>query len=69
VGGYGFTEWDASASEFLPGTYQVQVFVGLDWKVVGEFILQGDAPTPIPTETPTPTPPLAGFSADNSPPN
>jgi type VI secretion system secreted protein VgrG len=55
VGGYGFTEWDAPASEFLPGTYEVQIFVGLDYKVVGQFLLQGDAPTPIPTETLTPT--------------
>jgi hypothetical protein len=55
VGGYGFTEWDAPASEFLPGTYEIQIFVGLDYKVVGQFLIQGDAPTPIPTETLTPT--------------
>jgi type VI secretion system secreted protein VgrG len=55
TGGYGFTEWEAPAEEWLPGTYEVQIFVGLDWKVVGQFILQGDAPTPVPTETPTPT--------------
>ena len=61
VGGYGFTEWEAPPEEFLPGTYEVQIFVGLEWKVVGQFILQGDAPTAIPTVTltstlsPTPT--------------
>ena len=48
MGGYGFTEWKAPAEEWLPGTYEVQIFVGLDWKVVGQFILQGDAPTPSP---------------------
>src|SRR5687768_10091243 len=58
TGGFGFTEWEAPASEWLPGTYQVQIFVGLEWKVVGEFLLQGDAPTSVPTATPslTPTP-------------
>ena len=56
VGGYGFTEWKAPAEEWLPGTYEVRIFVGLDWKVVGQFILQGDAPTKIPTLTVTPSP-------------
>jgi type VI secretion system secreted protein VgrG len=58
TGGFGFTEWEAPASEFLPGTYEVQIFVGLNWKVVGQFLLQGDAPTSEPTERPTPTPSL-----------
>jgi len=44
---------EAPASEWLPGTYQVQVFVGLEWKRVGEFLLEGDAPTAIPTATPS----------------
>jgi len=56
TGGYGFTEWEAPASEWLPGTYEVQIFVGLDWKMVGQFLLEGDAPTPIPTRTPSATP-------------
>jgi len=56
VGGYGFTEWEAPAEEWLPGTYDVQIFVGLDWKVVGQFILQGDAPTRVPTVTLTSSP-------------
>ena len=55
TGGFGFTEWEAPAEDWLPGTYEVQIFVGLDWKVVGQFLLQGNAPTPVPTETPTPT--------------
>jgi type VI secretion system secreted protein VgrG len=61
TGGYGFTEWEAPPEEFLPGNYEVQIFVGLEWKVVGQFILQGDAPTAAPTLTPTfaPTPPLS----------
>ena len=67
VGGYGFSEWEAPAEEFSPGTYEVQIFVGLEWKVVGQFLLQGDAPTPLPTATPTPTPPLAGYANEASP--
>ncbi len=55
VGGYGFTEWEAPADQWLPGTYTVEVFVGLDWKVVGQFLLEGDAPTPPPTDTPSAT--------------
>lgn len=56
TGGYGFTEWEAPPEEFLPGAYEVQIFVGLDWKVVGQFILQGDAPTRAPTLSPTISP-------------
>jgi len=55
TGGYGFTEWEAPADQWLPGTYDVQIFVGLEWKVVGQFLLQGDAPTAISTLTLTPT--------------
>jgi hypothetical protein len=56
TGGFGFAEWKASYSDFSPGTYEVQIFVGLDWKVVGQFVLEGDAPTAIPTASPTITP-------------
>jgi hypothetical protein len=55
VGGLGFTEWEAPASEWLPGNYEVQIFSGLNWKVVDRFILEGDAPTPLPTSTLPPT--------------
>lgn len=56
TGGYGFTEWEAPPEEFLPGNYEVQIFVGLEWKVVGQFILQGDSPTRVPTLSPTISP-------------
>jgi hypothetical protein len=64
TGGYGFAEWAPPASEWQPGEYEVQIFVGLDWKVVGRFIVEGDAPAPAasptpinpPTETLTATP-------------
>jgi type VI secretion system secreted protein VgrG len=55
TGGYGFAEWEAPEEEWLPGTYQVQIFAGLEWKVVDQFVLQGDAPTKIPTATLTTT--------------
>jgi hypothetical protein len=55
LGGYGFTEWEAPASEWQPGVYDVQIFVGLEYKVVGQFILQGDAPTALPTVSLTPS--------------
>lgn len=60
TGGYGFTDWNPSPAEWLAGTYDVQLFVGLDWKVVGEFIVQGNPPTASPTMTlkPTVTPTL-----------
>ena len=69
VGGYGFTDWEAPAWEFLPGTYQVQIFVGLEWKVVGEFLLQGDAPTQPATETPASTPTPTITATETPPPN
>ncbi len=69
VGGYGFTEWKAPPEDWLPGTYEVQIFVGLDWKVVGEFILQGDSPTPIPTQSPTPSPPPTDADTETPLPN
>jgi len=55
TGGYGFTEWEAPPEEWLPGTYEVQIFVGLDWKRVDQFVLEGDAPTRIPTKSLTPS--------------
>jgi type VI secretion system secreted protein VgrG len=56
TGGFGFSEWEAPAQEWLPGTYEVQIFVGLEWKVVGQFLLEGDSPTRVPTVSSTPSP-------------
>jgi len=55
TGGWGYTDWAPQPSEWLPGRYHVILFVGLDWKVIGEFIVEGDPPTPIPSRTPSPT--------------
>ncbi len=55
TGGYGFSECTDPIGGWQPGTYEVQIFVGLEWKVVGQFLVQGDLPTPSPTLSPTPT--------------
>ncbi len=64
-GGYGFADLTLPAEEWLPGVYEVQIFVGETWKASGSFEVQGDPPeptatptateTPLPTETPIPT--------------
>jgi len=58
TGGYGFTEWNPPAEEWLPGTYRVIIFVGTEAKTAGEFIVEGNPPThtPTPSATLTPTP-------------
>ena len=55
TGGFGFTDWNPSPDQWAAGIYEVQIFVGLDWKVVGRFIVQGTPPTAAPTLTPSPT--------------
>lgn len=57
-GGLGYTDWGPDPSEWLPGTYEVQIFVGLSFQVAGQFVIEGEPPTaqPSPTATRTPTP-------------
>lgn len=55
TGGLGYSEWAPPPEEWQAGTYTVQIFVGLEWKVVGQFIVSGDPPTAIPSITPSPT--------------
>jgi len=55
LGGYGFTDWQPSPEKWLPGNYQVVIFVGTEWKVVGTFIVEGQPPTASPTRFPTRT--------------
>ncbi|MCC6568586.1 MAG: hypothetical protein IT315_05055, partial [Anaerolineales bacterium] len=68
TGGYGFTEWEAPPDQFLPGAYEVQIFVGLDYKVVGQFVIQGDAPTAASTPSATASPSPAAASSSAPPP-
>jgi hypothetical protein len=55
TGGLYYSQWAPPPAMWEAGTYNVQVFVGLDWKVVGQFIVSGDPPTAIPTLSLTPT--------------
>lgn len=54
-GGYGFADLTLPAEEWLPGVYEVQIFVGETWKASGSFEVQGDPPEPTATPTPTET--------------
>ncbi len=59
TGGYGYTDCLLPADEWLPGDYEVQVFLGTRYITGGKFVLKGNAPTatrtPLPTRTPAPT--------------
>jgi hypothetical protein len=52
TGGSDYADWNPPAYEWLPGNYEVVIFVGEDWKTVGRFIVRGNPP-PSPTITPT----------------
>lgn len=54
-GGYGYTDWNPAPQEWLPGTYEVQIYVGLTWKISGTFTVEGEPPPPPPTTTSTRT--------------
>jgi len=55
TGGIGYSDWSPKSEEWLPGEYQVQLFVGLDWLQVGFFSVTGAPATSTPTITVTPT--------------
>lgn len=64
-GGYGYTDCTRPESEWKPGNYEVQIFVGQTWKNSGTFTVQGvtsngtpsipaiTGSQPVPTLTPT----------------
>jgi hypothetical protein len=54
-GGYGYTNIAVPSDEWLPGSYEIQIFVGDTWKTSGYFEIFGDPPTPTPTTTTTMT--------------
>ena len=49
TGGYGFT--DCTPDAWLPGDYEVRIFVGDQWKVSSQFTVVGEG---TPTVTPLP---------------
>lgn len=55
TGGIGYTNWNPPSGEWLPGTYEVQIFVGSSWIVSGQFTVTGTPPTSAPTTPPTRT--------------
>lgn len=68
TGGFGFSDWEPPEEEWLPGNYQVQIFVGMEVKVTGDFEVIGFPPTETPTRTPTLTPsPTSTPTPSNTP--
>ncbi len=53
TGGVGFTDWNPSPDQWVPGLYEVQNFVGEEFVGNGRFLVQGNPPTLAPTITPT----------------
>jgi len=51
TGGIGSAEWSPQPEMWQAGLYEVQIFVGHEWKVVGQFIVTGDPFTPTPSIT------------------
>jgi len=58
TGGYAYSVWSpTNPQDIQAGTYQVQIFVGADWKTVGTFTVEGNPPTATYTPIPSPTVP------------
>lgn len=55
TGGFGYSEWAPTPDQWLPGIYEVQMFVGTKFIVSGQFTVTGTPPTAAPTKPPTPT--------------
>ncbi len=60
--GVGVANWARDAVEWEAGAYEVQIFVGTDWKASGSFALTGEPPTFTPQATSTDTPKPAATS-------
>lgn len=55
TGGIGYSDWNPEPYLWLQGEYEVQIFVGLDWKTSSRFTVEGQPPTAVPSLTSTPT--------------
>jgi type VI secretion system secreted protein VgrG len=55
TGGYGYTDWNPPADAWLPGEYEIQIFIGMIWVRSGRFTVTGDPPAPTATISPTPS--------------
>ncbi len=60
TGGYGQLTLELRQDQWQAGTYQLIFFVGMEWKVLEQFLVMGDPPTPTisPTISITPLPSL-----------
>ncbi len=68
TGGTGYTDWNPTSEQWLPGEYVIQIFLGTDFIINGSFNVVGDPPTPTITPTPTKTPsPSPTYSPTASP--
>jgi len=45
-GGYGYTDWEPPSNQWLPGAYEVQIFIGSEWFGSGYFTVTGAPPIP-----------------------
>jgi hypothetical protein len=59
--------WEPAPQEWFPGDYEVQFFVGTEWKATGQFKVKGEPP--IPTSTPTLTPTALPSKTPNATPS
>lgn len=66
TGGYGFTEC-LPPTGWQPGEYEIQMFVGENWKVSTRFSVTGTAVSPTPTPSASPSPTVPTPSATISP--
>lgn len=44
TGGYGYSDWNPDPSAWLPGDYEVAIFIGYEWKISGRFTVSGNPP-------------------------
>lgn len=69
-GGYGYTDCTRPVEAWLPGVYEVRIFVGQTWKVSGTFRILGEEPliNDIPTATGAQPPDEAAVTSTPEPP-
>ena len=66
TGGFGYTECEREY--WLPGEYEIQMFIGERWFESTRFIIVGDPPTATPTATSTFTPSITPSASGTSTP-
>ena len=55
TGGLGYTDSSDPIGGWQPGSYEVQLFMGLDWVTIGRFVVMGPLATSTPRGTMTPS--------------